>query len=106
LHGGGADVGQQLIEHAGLDFFTFTGSTPVGKKIREARGMGHVALELGSIAATIVCADADLEKAAPCASPSRASAAWARCAPRRSACCAAWALDKFLPAAAEGRPGR
>ena len=60
LQGGGADVGQQMIEHPGFDFFTFTGSTPVGKKIRAARGMGHVALELGSIAATIVMEDADL----------------------------------------------
>ncbi len=64
LHGNGSDVGQQMIEHPGLDFFTFTGSTPVGKRIRDARGLGHVALELGSISATIVCADADLEKAA------------------------------------------
>lgn len=64
LHGSGAEVGQHLIEHPGLDFFTFTGSTPVGKKIRAARGMGPVALELGSISATIVCADADFKKAA------------------------------------------
>lgn len=64
LHGSGAEVGQQLIEHPGLDFFTFTGSTPVGKRIRAARGMGPVALELGSISATIVCADADFKKAA------------------------------------------
>jgi acyl-CoA reductase-like NAD-dependent aldehyde dehydrogenase len=64
LHGGGAEVGQWMIEHPGFDFFTFTGSTPVGKKIREARGLGHVALELGSISATVVCDDADLERAA------------------------------------------
>jgi succinate-semialdehyde dehydrogenase/glutarate-semialdehyde dehydrogenase len=64
LHGGGSDVGQQLVDHAGIDFFTFTGSTPVGKLIRQSRGLRPVALELGSIAATIVCADADLERAA------------------------------------------
>jgi acyl-CoA reductase-like NAD-dependent aldehyde dehydrogenase len=64
VHGGGADVGQQLVDHQGIDFFTFTGSTPVGKLIRQSRGLRPVALELGSIAATIVCADADLERAA------------------------------------------
>lgn len=64
VHGDGDPVGQHLVEHPGVDFFTFTGSTPVGKRIREARGMRPVALELGSIAATIVCADADLKRAA------------------------------------------
>lgn len=64
LQGEGRDVGQQLVDHAGIDFFTFTGSTPVGKQIRQSRGLRPVALELGSIAATIVCADADLDRAA------------------------------------------
>lgn len=64
LHGSGSEVGQRMIEHPGFDFFTFTGSTPVGKRIRDARGLGHVALELGSISGTIVCDDADLKKAA------------------------------------------
>lgn len=64
VHGDGGTVGQHLVEHPGVDFFTFTGSTPVGKRIRDARGMRPVALELGSIAATIVCADADLKRAA------------------------------------------
>jgi succinate-semialdehyde dehydrogenase/glutarate-semialdehyde dehydrogenase len=64
LHGGGGDIGEAMVQHKGIDFFTFTGSTPVGKHIRDVRGLGHVALELGSIAGTIVCEDADLEKAA------------------------------------------
>ncbi|HJV41558.1 aldehyde dehydrogenase family protein [Caulobacter sp.] len=61
---GGAEVGRALVEHDDIDFVTFTGSTPVGKAIRQSRGMRPVALELGSIAATIVCADADLDRAA------------------------------------------
>lgn len=61
---GGAGVGRRLVENPDVDFVTFTGSTPVGKAIRQSRGMRPVALELGSIAATIVCADADLERAA------------------------------------------
>lgn len=64
VHGDGRSVGQQLVDHEGIDFFTFTGSTPVGKLIRQSRGLRPVALELGSIAATIVCADADLDRAA------------------------------------------
>jgi succinate-semialdehyde dehydrogenase/glutarate-semialdehyde dehydrogenase len=64
VHGDGRGVGQQLVDHQGIDFFTFTGSTPVGKLIRQSRGLRPVALELGSIAATIVCADADLDRAA------------------------------------------
>jgi succinate-semialdehyde dehydrogenase/glutarate-semialdehyde dehydrogenase len=64
VHGGGADVGAPLAAHPGVDFFTFTGSTPVGKAIQAGRGMRATALELGSIAATIVCADGDLERAA------------------------------------------
>jgi len=78
IHGGGADVGAPLAAHAGVDFFTFTGSTPVGKAISASRGMRATALELGSIAATIVCADGDLERAA------------VRCVERS-------AMDRFLP---------
>lgn len=64
VHGDGPEVGQRLVDHPGVDFLTFTGSTPVGKIIRQSRGLRPVALELGSIAATIVCDDADLERAA------------------------------------------
>lgn len=64
VHGDGSVIGNRLVEHPEVDFFTFTGSTPVGKQIRQIRGMRATALELGSIAATIVCEDGDLERAA------------------------------------------
>lgn len=64
VHGDGTVIGNRLVEHPDVDFFTFTGSTPVGKQIRQIRGMRATALELGSIAATIVCDDGDLERAA------------------------------------------
>ena len=64
VHGPGSEVGAWMSSHPGIDFFTFTGSTPVGKRIAGESGLRPVALELGSIAATIVCEDADLEKAA------------------------------------------
>jgi acyl-CoA reductase-like NAD-dependent aldehyde dehydrogenase len=53
-----------LIDNQDVAFSTFTGSTPVGRKIRDAAGLRPVALELGSIAATLVCDDADLDRAA------------------------------------------
>jgi acyl-CoA reductase-like NAD-dependent aldehyde dehydrogenase len=65
VQGPGAEVGGWLVENQAIRFYTFTGSTAVGKKIRDAIGLRPVALELGSIASTIVCRDADLGRAAP-----------------------------------------
>ena len=64
VQGPGSELGQWLVENRDIAFFTFTGSTEVGKKIRSSVGLRPVALELGSIAATIVCDDADIERAA------------------------------------------
>ena len=64
IQGPGSAIGEWLFENPDIAFFTFTGSTEVGKKIRASVGLRPVALELGSIAATIVCDDADLERAA------------------------------------------
>lgn len=65
LLNGGADVGAWLLEEPGIDFYTFTGSTKVGKMIQAAAGLRRTQLELGSIACTVVCADADLDHAIP-----------------------------------------
>ncbi len=65
VHGPGAEVGSWLIENQDIRFFSFTGSTAVGRALQRSVGLRPVALELGSISATIVCADADLERAAP-----------------------------------------
>jgi succinate-semialdehyde dehydrogenase/glutarate-semialdehyde dehydrogenase len=65
VQGPGGEVGRWLVENPGVRFYTFTGSTAVGKQIQRTVGLRPVALELGSIAATIVCADGDLERAAP-----------------------------------------
>jgi succinate-semialdehyde dehydrogenase/glutarate-semialdehyde dehydrogenase len=62
---GGAEVGSWLLEEQGIDFYTFTGSTRVGKLIQAGAGLRRTQLELGSIACTIVCADADLDQAIP-----------------------------------------
>jgi acyl-CoA reductase-like NAD-dependent aldehyde dehydrogenase len=64
VQGPGSEVGGWLMANKDIAFYTFTGSTEVGKLIQQSVGLRPVALELGSIAATIVCDDADLERAA------------------------------------------
>lgn len=63
LHGPGPLLGPALLEDQRISFYTFTGSTRVGKEIQRAVGLRATQLELGSIAGTIVCGDADLRLA-------------------------------------------
>jgi succinate-semialdehyde dehydrogenase/glutarate-semialdehyde dehydrogenase len=65
LVNGGAEVGSWLLEEQGINFYSFTGSTRVGRIIQAGAGLRRTQLELGSIAATLVCADADLDAALP-----------------------------------------
>lgn len=65
LHGGGEETGRWLLEEQAIGFYTFTGSTRVGRAIHAAAGLRRTQLELGSIASTLLCADADLDKALP-----------------------------------------
>jgi succinate-semialdehyde dehydrogenase/glutarate-semialdehyde dehydrogenase len=65
INGPGSKIGGWLVANPDIAFYTFTGSTAVGKSIRDGIGLRPVALELGSIACTIVCEDADLARAAP-----------------------------------------
>jgi len=64
LHGGGAVV-QTAIADPKVRFIAFTGSTEVGRKIQAAAGLRRTQMELGSIAYTILCDDADLDRALP-----------------------------------------
>jgi acyl-CoA reductase-like NAD-dependent aldehyde dehydrogenase len=64
VHGPGADVGPWLIENPDISFYTFTGSSRVGAWLRDRAGLRPIVLELGSISPTIVCEDADLDRAA------------------------------------------
>ncbi|MDN4521162.1 gamma-aminobutyraldehyde dehydrogenase [Mycolicibacterium austroafricanum] len=63
--GSGADVGTALAGHADVDMVTFTGSTPVGRKVMlAAAAHGHrTQLELGGKAPFVVFDDADLDAA-------------------------------------------
>jgi len=62
--GSGSKVGSALTANPDVRYFAFTGGGPAGEAIQAAAGMRRTQMELGNISATIVCADADLEKAA------------------------------------------
>ena len=64
VQGSGSTVGQWLLEEPAFAFYTFTGSTEVGRTIQRTIGLRRSQLELGNISSTIVCDDADLERAA------------------------------------------
>jgi len=67
--GMGAEIGDDLTGHKDVDFVTFTGSTVVGQHINEicAKNKTPNTLELGGKSATLVLADADLDKTMPLA---------------------------------------
>ena len=62
---GDGDTGAALVSHPGVDKIAFTGSTAVGRKIREATaGTGKaLTLELGGKSPYIVFDDADIDSA-------------------------------------------
>ena len=64
--GPGAEVGEAMASHRGVDMIAFTGSTEVGRRLSElgAGTVKKVSLELGGKAPFIVFDDADLEAAA------------------------------------------
>jgi len=62
--GGGATVGNALIEHPNVAYVTFTGSAEVGWAIKAKASRKKVALELGNNSPVIVEADGDWERAA------------------------------------------
>ncbi|CAN7351730.1 aldehyde dehydrogenase family protein [Variovorax sp. LjRoot178] len=62
---GGAQVAGWLIAEPAIRFFAFTGSTEVGRDIQQRAGLRRTQMELGSIAFTILCADANLDIALP-----------------------------------------
>jgi acyl-CoA reductase-like NAD-dependent aldehyde dehydrogenase len=67
--GRGADVGEAIVTHPKVSGVTFTGSTPVGRKIGAAlfaRG-AKMQLEMGGKNPLIVLDDADLDLAVHCA---------------------------------------
>jgi acyl-CoA reductase-like NAD-dependent aldehyde dehydrogenase len=62
--GPSGDIGDVLVGDERVKLITFTGSGPVGWKIRERAARKRVNLELGNATPVIVAADADLDDAA------------------------------------------
>ena len=64
--GPGAEIGQAMAEHPGIDKISFTGETATGRAIlRAAAGtVKRVSMELGGKSPNVVFADADLDAAA------------------------------------------
>jgi len=64
---GAGEVGAWLAEHPQIEKISFTGSVPTGKQVMAAAALSSlkdVTMELGGKSALIICADADLERAA------------------------------------------
>jgi alpha-ketoglutaric semialdehyde dehydrogenase len=82
INGLGTDAGQPLVVHPDVEVVSFTGSTRAGKWIAEAcaKTLKKVSLELGGKNPLLVCADADLDRAAHWVCLSAFSNAGQRCA--------------------------
>ncbi len=63
LTGPGAEIGDWLVQNPDINFYSFTGSVPVGKSIQSKIGLRRSSMELGSNSATIVCDDYCLDAA-------------------------------------------
>ena len=61
VSGPGIRTGTALVTNPGVRFVSFTGSTAVGRTIRQNSGLARTHLELGSNSVSIVAADADLD---------------------------------------------
>lgn len=61
---GGAEVGSMLCASDVVSVVSFTGSAAAGAAVARTAGPKRLVLELGGNAATIVCADADIDTAA------------------------------------------
>lgn len=60
--GRGSEIGDHLVSHPGVDKVSFTGSTPVGKRVGAlaSEALSPATLELGGKSPMVVFADADL----------------------------------------------
>lgn len=63
LMGTGEEIGSPLVTHEKVHKITFTGSLPVGRKIRETAGFKKVTLELGSNSPNIIFEDGNIQRA-------------------------------------------
>lgn len=64
LTGRGADFGDALVSAPDVAMVSFTGGARTGERIARQAGLKRLSMELGANAPVIVCADADLDRAA------------------------------------------
>jgi acyl-CoA reductase-like NAD-dependent aldehyde dehydrogenase len=62
--GPSGEIGDVFVDDPRISMITFTGSSEVGWQLAARAPRKHVALELGNSTPVIVCADADLDRAA------------------------------------------
>lgn len=60
----GPQVGDALLRHPGVDFYSFTGGSEVAAHLRRTVGLRDAVLELGGNSPVLVHHDADVERAA------------------------------------------
>jgi acyl-CoA reductase-like NAD-dependent aldehyde dehydrogenase len=101
--GSGRVVGERIVEHPDVAKVAFTGSTAVGRRIaaRAAETIKRVTLELGGKSASVVFADADLDKAAAAAPSAVFGNAGQDCCARSRILVERSALDRFMSALEE-----
>jgi succinate-semialdehyde dehydrogenase/glutarate-semialdehyde dehydrogenase len=97
VQGAGSEVGRWLVENPDIRFFTFTGSTAVGRQLQRSVGLRPITLELGSIAASVVCDDADLQRAATRIAMSAFRRAGQMCTSTQKLFVDQQVLERFLP---------
>jgi acyl-CoA reductase-like NAD-dependent aldehyde dehydrogenase len=98
--GPGRVVGERIVEHPDVAKVAFTGSTEVGRRIaaQAAETIKRVTLELGGKSASVVFADADLERAAAAAPMAVFGNAGQDCCARSRILVERSALDRFMDA--------
>ncbi|GAB5469322.1 MAG: aldehyde dehydrogenase family protein [Rhodospirillales bacterium] len=62
---GSAATAEAILADPRIEYYAFTGSTEVGRKVQAAAGLRRCQLELGAISFTLLEPDADLSKALP-----------------------------------------
>jgi aldehyde dehydrogenase (NAD+) len=99
LSGFGPTAGEAISRHPDIDKVAFTGSTGVGHAIMKAAAesnLKRVSLELGGKSPLIVCADADLKKAAKVAQLGIFLNSGQCCIASSRVYCAAAVYDEFV----------
>ncbi len=107
--GPGDEIGEGLATDPRVAMVTFTGSVPVGLRLRAASGLKPITLELGSNSANLVFGDADLDRAVPALTASAFGFAGQVCLSAQrlfvERAVLGEFLDRFTAAAAALQPG-